>query len=113
MGWYLQPSPQPSPLPTPLPSPPGYMSRRLMKALEDLYAHYDATVRNAAGGIVQLLYGEDGMDPVAMEGKDGKPLDFGRLMAKVREGGRGVWGAGGHVKNVCEWGGRWLGISPN
>ncbi|PNW84960.1 hypothetical protein CHLRE_03g165750v5 [Chlamydomonas reinhardtii] len=62
----------------------GYMSRRLMKALEDLYAHYDATVRNAAGGIVQLLYGEDGMDPVAMEGKDGKPLDFGRLMAKVR-----------------------------
>ncbi|GLC35764.1 hypothetical protein PLESTM_000363300 [Pleodorina starrii] len=62
----------------------GYMSRRLMKALEDLYAHYDATVRNAAGGIVQLLYGEDGMDPVAMEGKDGKPLDFGRLMAKIR-----------------------------
>lgn len=23
----------------------GYMSRRLMKALEDLYAHYDGTVR--------------------------------------------------------------------
>ncbi len=60
------------------------MSRRLMKALEDLYAHYDCTVRNASGGIVQLLYGEDGMDPVAMEGKDGKPLDFGRLLAKVR-----------------------------
>ncbi|GIL99158.1 hypothetical protein Vretimale_4372 [Volvox reticuliferus] len=62
----------------------GYMSRRLMKALEDLYAHYDCTVRNASGGIVQLLYGEDGMDPVAMEGKEGKPLDFARLMAKVR-----------------------------
>ncbi|KAG2499255.1 hypothetical protein HYH03_002834 [Edaphochlamys debaryana] len=62
----------------------GYMSRRLMKALEDLYAHYDTTVRNASGGIVQLVYGEDGMDPVAMEGKDGKPLDFGRLLAKIR-----------------------------
>ena len=30
------------------------MSRRLMKALEDLYTHYDGSVRNAAGGIVQV-----------------------------------------------------------
>ncbi|GAX79763.1 hypothetical protein CEUSTIGMA_g7204.t1 [Chlamydomonas eustigma] len=62
----------------------GYMSRRLMKALEDLYTHYDHTVRNAAGGIVQFKYGDDGMDPVTMEGKDGKPLDFGRIVAQVR-----------------------------
>eukprot|EP00879_Flechtneria_rotunda_P010750 GHRR01011232.1.p1 GENE.GHRR01011232.1~~GHRR01011232.1.p1 ORF type:complete len:546 (+),score=206.34 GHRR01011232.1:3389-5026(+) len=62
----------------------GYMSRRLMKALEDLYVHYDHTVRNAAGGIVQFEYGDDGLDPVVMEGKDGKPLDFERLLAKVR-----------------------------
>jgi hypothetical protein len=61
----------------------GYMSRRLMKALEDLYVHYDMTVRNAAAGIVQLLYGEDGMDPVVMEGKDGKVLDMGNTLAKV------------------------------
>jgi hypothetical protein len=46
--------------------------------------HYDATVRNAAGGIVQFAYGDDGLDPVVMEGKDGKPLDFERLLAKVR-----------------------------
>jgi DNA-directed RNA polymerase III subunit RPC1 len=45
--------------------------------------HYDATVRNAAGGIVQFAYGDDGLDPVVMEGKDGKPLDFERLLAKV------------------------------
>eukprot|EP00197_Chlamydomonas_leiostraca_P012021 CAMPEP_0202861128 /NCGR_PEP_ID=MMETSP1391-20130828/2625_1 /ASSEMBLY_ACC=CAM_ASM_000867 /TAXON_ID=1034604 /ORGANISM="Chlamydomonas leiostraca, Strain SAG 11-49" /LENGTH=1424 /DNA_ID=CAMNT_0049540457 /DNA_START=102 /DNA_END=4376 /DNA_ORIENTATION=+ len=62
----------------------GYMSRRLMKALEDLYTHYDLTVRNAAGGIVQFRYGDDGMDPVTMEGKDGQPLDFDRLLSKVR-----------------------------
>ncbi|WIA12568.1 hypothetical protein OEZ85_006229 [Tetradesmus obliquus] len=62
----------------------GYMSRRLMKALEDLYVHYDATVRNAAGGIVQFAYGDDGLDPVVMEGKEGRPLDFERLLAKVR-----------------------------
>lgn len=26
----------------------------LLQALEDLYTHYDGTVRNAAGGIVQV-----------------------------------------------------------
>ncbi|MEW5309629.1 MAG: hypothetical protein WDW38_001506 [Sanguina aurantia] len=62
----------------------GYMSRRLMKALEDLYTHYDTTVRNAAGGIVQLTYGEDGMDPLVMEGLQGKPVDMDKLLAKIR-----------------------------
>jgi hypothetical protein len=52
--------------------------------LEDLYTHYDGTVRNAAGGIVQLRYGEDGMDPVAMEGKRGEPVAFARLLALVK-----------------------------
>eukprot|EP00897_Mesotaenium_endlicherianum_P003119 jgi/Mesen1/2835/ME000174S02093 len=51
----------------------GYMSRRLMKALEDLSTQYDGTVRNSSGGIVQLVYGDDGMDPVHMEGKNGEP----------------------------------------
>ena len=64
----------------------GYMSRRLMKALEDLYVHYDSSVRNAAGGIVQLRYGEDGMDPMGMEGPKGEPVAMDRLMtlAKMR-----------------------------
>ncbi|PSC73949.1 DNA-directed RNA polymerase III subunit rpc1-like isoform X2 [Micractinium conductrix] len=62
----------------------GYMSRRLMKALEDLYTHYDGTVRNAAGGIVQLRYGEDGMDPVVMEGKGGEPVMFSRVLSVVK-----------------------------
>lgn len=61
----------------------GYMSRRLMKALEDLYVQYDSTVRNAAGGIVQFVYGDDGMDPVVMEGKDGQPVDLQRTLDKV------------------------------
>lgn len=69
--------------PKPLTFVTGYMSRRLMKALEDLYTHYDTTVRNAAGGIVQLTYGEDGMDPLVMEGLQGKPVDMDKLLAKV------------------------------
>ncbi|XP_006653556.2 DNA-directed RNA polymerase III subunit 1 [Oryza brachyantha] len=61
----------------------GYMSRRLMKGLEDLSVFYDQTVRNASGGIVQFLYGDDGMDPAKMEGEDGKPLNLDQLFMKV------------------------------
>ncbi len=32
----------------------GYMQRRLMKALEDLTVHYDMTVRNSAGRVIQV-----------------------------------------------------------
>uniref|UniRef100_A0A452Y3Z1 DNA-directed RNA polymerase n=4 Tax=Triticinae TaxID=1648030 RepID=A0A452Y3Z1_AEGTS len=61
----------------------GYMSRRLMKGLEDLSVFYDQTVRNASGGIVQFVYGDDGMDPVKMEGKGGRPLNLDQLFMKV------------------------------
>ncbi|KAK9123709.1 hypothetical protein Sjap_013311 [Stephania japonica] len=62
----------------------GYMARRLMKALEDLSIHYDDTVRSASGGVVQFLYGDDGMDPAKMEGKSGVPLNLERLYLKVK-----------------------------
>lgn len=55
----------------------GYMSRRLMKSLEDLSAQYDHTVRNSSAGIVQFQYGDDNLDPVDMEGK-AKPVNFER-----------------------------------
>ncbi|CAK9872595.1 unnamed protein product [Sphagnum jensenii] len=62
----------------------GYMSRRLMKALEDLSTQYDGTVRSSSGSIVQLVYGDDGMDPVSMEGKDGTPLNMDRILVKAK-----------------------------
>ena len=62
----------------------GYMSRRLMKALEDLSLRYDGTVRNSTGGIVQLSYGDDGLEPTEMEQKDSKPVEFTRLIQHVR-----------------------------
>ncbi|KAG8831315.1 hypothetical protein FRC18_006772 [Serendipita sp. 400] len=58
----------------------GYMQRRLMKALEDLTTHYDSSVRNSAGGVVQFTYGDDGLDPSSLEG-EGQPLDFSRSWA--------------------------------
>lgn len=38
------------------------------KSLEDLCLHYDMTVRNSNGDIIQFLYGGDGLDPTYMEG---------------------------------------------
>ena len=62
----------------------GYMSRRLMKALEDLSLRYDGTVRNSTGGIVQLAYGDDGLEPTEMEGADASPVEFSRLAQHVK-----------------------------
>ncbi|EOO01717.1 putative dna-directed rna polymerase iii subunit rpc1 protein [Phaeoacremonium minimum UCRPA7] len=55
----------------------GYMSRRLMKSLEDLSTRYDDTVRTSGGGIVQFQYGADKLDPVDMEGS-ARPVHFDR-----------------------------------
>ncbi|OLY84404.1 DNA-directed RNA polymerase III subunit rpc1 [Smittium mucronatum] len=53
----------------------GYMQRRLMKALEDLSVNYDTSVRNSTNGVVQFVYGDDGLDPSELEG-DGYPVEF-------------------------------------
>ncbi|KAJ4350395.1 DNA-directed RNA polymerase III subunit C1 (rpo31) [Didymosphaeria variabile] len=55
----------------------GYMSRRLMKSLEDLSKQYDNTVSNSSGTVVQFQYGADDLDPVDMEGK-AAPVNFVR-----------------------------------
>ena len=51
----------------------GYIQRRLVKALEDVMAKYDGTVRNSLGDIVQFVYGEDGLDGVHIESQ---PVDI-------------------------------------
>lgn len=45
----------------------GYLQRKLVKAMEDCKVGYDYSVRNAAGAIVQFLYGDDGMDACKIE----------------------------------------------
>ena len=47
----------------------GYIQRRLVKALEEVMAKYDGTVRNSLGDIVEFIYGEDGLDAVYIEGQ--------------------------------------------
>lgn len=64
----------------------GYMQRRLMKALEDLSVQYDGTVRASDGTLVQVRYGDDGLDPAEMEADDGDPVDFKRCMLDCTAG---------------------------
>ncbi|KAI6236689.1 DNA-directed RNA polymerase subunit [Aphelenchoides besseyi] len=45
----------------------GYIQRRLIKAMESVMVNYDGTVRNAVGQMVQLRYGEDGLDGMWVE----------------------------------------------
>lgn len=54
----------------------GYLYRRLSKALENVSVRYDYTVRNARNDVLQLRYGEDGMDPWQMEGQNGLPVNL-------------------------------------
>jgi DNA-directed RNA polymerase III subunit RPC1 len=58
--------------------------RRLMKALEDLSLQYDNSVRNSENTIVQLSYGDDGLNPERME-NNGRPIDYQRLHMNIRE----------------------------
>ena len=46
-------------------------------------SHYDNTVRNSMGDIVQFVYGADGLDPAIMEGKD-KPIDLKRVLNHIQ-----------------------------
>lgn len=48
--------------------------------------HYSccAQVRSAANAVVQLKYGDDGLDPVMMEGSNCEPIDLARALSVVR-----------------------------
>eukprot|EP00053_Salpingoeca_punica_P019143 m.191874 g.191874 ORF g.191874 m.191874 type:complete len:1734 (-) comp17576_c0_seq3:442-5643(-) len=45
----------------------GYIQRRLVKSMEGLSLQYDGTIRNSNGDLIQLRYGEDGMDGAFVE----------------------------------------------
>ncbi|CAI2201254.1 8782_t:CDS:1, partial [Funneliformis geosporum] len=42
----------------------GYLQRCLIKHLEGLRVHYDHTVRDVDGSVIQFNYGEDSLDVV-------------------------------------------------
>ena len=42
----------------------GYLQRRLINALQDLYVDRDLSVKDASGALIETLYGGDGIDPM-------------------------------------------------
>jgi DNA-directed RNA polymerase II subunit RPB1 len=50
----------------------GYIQRRMVKMLEDVSVHADATVRHCSGIVVQFIYGNDGMDPSRLYHQHGR-----------------------------------------
>lgn len=40
-------------------------------------------MRSSTGDIIQFIYGGDGLDPAAMEGKD-EPLEFKRVLDNIK-----------------------------
>jgi len=60
----------------------GYMQRRLINALEHIRLEYDGTVRNSAGDIIQIQYGEDGVDPAKSD--HGKAVNVSRLVDQIK-----------------------------
>lgn len=45
----------------------GYLQRQLVKAMEDLTAYYDGSIRDTGGLIVQFAYGDDAMSSTKIE----------------------------------------------
>ena len=59
----------------------GYLQRRLVNALQDLHVNYDIIVRTTEGDVVQMKYGEDGVDP--MKSYHGRPVDLDTIIEEV------------------------------
>tara|TARA_X000000368_G_scaffold313540_1_gene251136 strand:+ start:6161 stop:10654 length:4494 start_codon:yes stop_codon:yes gene_type:complete len=45
----------------------GYIQRRLIKGMEDIYCAYDGTVRNNKRKVIQFSYGDDNIDTTKVE----------------------------------------------
>ena len=58
----------------------GYLYRRLANALQDLKIEYDGTVRDANKGIIQFVYGEDGID---VSKSEAGTIDVVKIIKKV------------------------------
>ena len=61
----------------------GYIQRRLIKAQEDGKVHYDMTVRNNKGKILQFSYGDDNIDPIKVENQS-VPLNTNEFRTNLR-----------------------------
>jgi hypothetical protein len=62
----------------------GYIQRRMIKIAEDIQVKYDGTVRNSAGNIIQLAYGDNFLNPTHTIFKNDQalPCNITRIIEK-------------------------------
>ena len=60
----------------------GYMQRRLIHALQDVGAYKDGIVKDANDNVIQIMYGDDGVDTAKSD--FGNPADLDRLIDEIR-----------------------------
>jgi DNA-directed RNA polymerase subunit A' len=62
----------------------GYMQRRLVNAMQDLSSHYDKTIRNSTGEVIQFVFGDDNIDPAKSD--NGNAVNVDVILEKVLDG---------------------------
>ncbi len=60
----------------------GYMQRRLVNALQDLQVKSSGLVTDNQGMVIQLMFGEDGVDPAKSD--YGKAADLDKIIDEIR-----------------------------
>ena len=61
----------------------GYMQRRLINALLEVFVDYDGIVKDGNSNIIQFEYGEDGIDPTYSYGHE--PINLDRIIKEALE----------------------------
>ena len=63
----------------------GYMQRRITKLTEDMKVQHDGTIRDVAGNIYQMSYGELGIDPTCTVNVNGvqEVCDISRIVTRL------------------------------
>lgn len=62
----------------------GYIQRKLIKSMEDIMVKYDGTVRSASDGMIQLVYGDTGVDTTKQYDYNIKLLEMGNDDIKTK-----------------------------
>jgi len=78
----------------------GYLQRRLINAMEHLRVEYDLTVRDPEGGIVQFIYGEDGIDPSKSD--HGLAVNVNRLIEIAKTSDTGHPAPASYIRDCVE-----------
>lgn len=80
----------------------GYIQRQIRVALEDLITQHDGSVRDAMGNVVQISYGEDGINATKLESQQLPLATMGDEEIRAQFAADGAPGAEEYINTVLE-----------